>query len=76
MRARPEAVLIKAARTDEDNPETSFATIAARLKDKVNPTSIGVTIEKLTMAKAGDLLFEVGRNEPTPTKLSGAITIA
>lgn len=76
VRAKPDAILIKAARTEGDDPTTSYATIAARLKEKVDLTSIGVTIDKTRMTKAGDLLLEVGGNEPAPTALSGAIAAA
>lgn len=76
VRAKPDAVLIKAVKTDGDDPTTAYATIAARLKEKVDLTSIEVTIERTRITKAGDLLLEVGGNQPAPITLSNAITAA
>ncbi|CAI6364139.1 unnamed protein product [Macrosiphum euphorbiae] len=76
VRAKPDAVLIKAVKADGDDPTTSYATIAARLKEKVDLTSMGVTIERTRMTKAGNLLLEVGGKQPAPIALSDAITAA
>lgn len=59
------AILVKVHHEDRETPGRSFATVVATLESTIDFDSLGVTIDKTRKTKVGDLLLEIGRDQPT-----------